>query len=402
VLTASFAAPYTFAQQTSYLTSGSKSLFVTEQASVKLVKLQPTIPPTAVTRNFTTEAINGSRGIIFTNDRSPVMLVANQFPNTPFNGDIAKYDPSNGNYLGPLVSQSDPNAPQAPRGIVLSPNHKVLYVADMTESHPQSSSNSGNLLAYNANTGAFIANYSAQPLLNQFNDTFNPRGVVFGPNGLLYISVFDTNDLKTGYILTFNPYTSKFNILVRSDLYNHYASGLHRPEGIVLDPRGNIWVTSFCVLDSSGKCDTTFPSPATSSTNVDKIMEFDPFGNLKKTIPLENSPGVNRTYSQAILFGPNLGNGDLYVPIQTTGHLRVCDTNHLTCSLVPQSGSPLVQPWYLSFRNTDPSTLSYQPTASASALSSIIKNSIIEGFSKTPFRNSLFGNEIANSIPPLY
>ena len=197
------------------------------------------------------------------------------------------------------------------------------------------------MLAYNTNTGTFIANYSAQSLLNHFNDQFNPRGVVFGPNGLLYISVFDTTNPLTGYILTFNPSTSKFNILVRSDAANNYASGLHRPEGIVFDSSGNLWVTSFCAVDSSnGQCSNTFPTAATSSTNVDKIMEFGPFGNLKKTIPLENSTEVPRTYSQAILFGPYLGNGNLYVPIQTTGDLRVCDTTHLTCSLVSQSGSP--------------------------------------------------------------
>lgn len=403
VLAASFADPYAFAQQTPYPIIGSKSLFVTDQASVKLVKLQPTFPPTAVTRNFTTDAINGPRGIIFTNDRSPVMLVANQFPNTPFNGDVAKYDPSNGNYLGPLVSQTDPNAPQSPRGIVLSPNHKVLYVADLSESTPQSPNGPGKLLTYNANTGAFIAGYSAQSLLQQFKDPsthmgdqFNPRGIVFGPNGLLYISVFDTNNPLTGYILTFNPSTSKFNILVRSDDANNHASGLHRPEGIVFDSSGNLWVTSFCAVDSStGECSNTYPTPATSSTNVDKVMEFDHFGNLIKIIPLESSTEVPRTYSQAILFGPYLGNGNLYVPIQTTGELRVCDTIHQTCSSISQSGDKLAQPWYLSFRYTDPSTLDYHPTV-ASVLSSIIKDLGLEGLLKTPFRNSLFDNGIAN------
>jgi hypothetical protein len=151
------------------------------------------------------------------------------------------------------------------------------------------------------------------------------------------------------------------------------------------------------VDSSTGKCSNTFPTASTSSTNVDKIMEFGPFGNLKKTIPLESSTEVPRTYSQAILFGPYLGNGNLYVPIQTTGELRVCDTIHLICSLVSQSGSPnpLVQPWYLSFRYTDPSTLDYHPTI-ASVLSSIIKELGLEGLLKTPFRDSLFDNGIAN------
>jgi hypothetical protein len=96
--------------------------------------------------------------------------------------------------------------------------------------------------------------------------------------------------------------------------------------------------------------------------------------NSLNTIPLENSlpTAAARTYAQAILFGPNLGttNENLYVPITTTGQLRVYETQTtpFTFTSVVQSGSPLVQPWYLSFRGTDPSTLAY--TTAVSALSS--------------------------------
>jgi hypothetical protein len=350
VLSAGFVAPYTSAS--SSFTIGSNSLFVGDKTNnmvpeyVKLVDVQ-----TGGTSNFATDGINGPNGIIFTGG---VMLVANQFPNTNLPGDIAKYD-SNGMQVGFLVPQSDPNAPHAPRGIVLSPDHSVLDVADFTESIGGSVGGPGKLLKYNANTGAFIASYSAQTLLNgEFKDQFNPRGIVFGPNGLLYISVMDARNPLTGYILTFNPSTSEFNILVRSDAANFYASGLHRPEGIV-SSSGNLWVTSFCARDSSTHlC-------AAGTGNVDKIMEFDSSGNLipQHTIPLESSTEIPRTFAQAILFGPN---GNLYVPITSTGDLRVCDISSLTCTLVPQSGpSHLVQPWYLSFSGTDPSTLAYNP-----------------------------------------
>jgi hypothetical protein len=364
VLAAGFVAPYASASS-----SFSNSLFVGDKTNnmvpqyVKRVDVQ-----TGVTSNFATDGINGPNGIIFTGGVSPVMLVANQFPNTNLPGDIAKYDPSNGNFLGFLVPQSDPNAPHAPRGIVLSPDHSVLYVADFTESI-SGAGGPGKLLKYNANTGAFIASYSAQALLNgQYKDQFNPRGLVFGSNGLLYISVVDTHNPLTGYILTFNPSTSVFNILVRSDAANNYASGMHRPEGIVFDSSGNLWVASFCARDTStGECSNT------SSTNVDKIMEFGPSGNLIKFIPLELSTEVPRTYAQAILFGPNLGtsNENLYVPITSTGELRVYETSvgpPFTYTSVPQSGSPLVQPWYLSFGGTDPSTLAFATAVSASSL----------------------------------
>jgi hypothetical protein len=371
VLAASFVAvaPYAAAQ----VTITSNSLFVGDKTTnsppeyVKLVDVQ-----TGATSVVATDGINGPNGIIF---NSGVMLVANQFPNTNMHGDIAKYNPSTGQFLGPLVPQSDPNAPHAPRGIVLSPDHKFLYVADFTESIGGGSSGPGKLLEYDATSGAFIASYSAQTLLNsQFKDHFNPRGLVFGSNGLLYISVVDTSNPLTGYILTFSPATHAFNILVRSDAANNYdglgvGAGMHRPEGLVFDSSGNLWVTSFC--------DTKLACP--SSTNVDKIMEFDSSGNFIThntvclSLCLESSTDVSRTYAQAILFGPNLGatNENLYVPITATGQLRVYETQTtpFTFTSVVQSGSsPLVQPWYLSFGGTDPSTLAY--TTAVSALSS--------------------------------
>src|SRR5215469_13654949 len=240
VLAAGFIAPY--ASASSSFTIDSNSLFVGDQGSqsVKLVDVQK-----GATSDFATTNINGPRGIIFTGGSS-AMLVANQFPSSAAVqqfGDIAKYD-LNGHFLNFLVPQSDPNAPFAPRGIVLSPNHSVLYVADFQTS---STATSGLIRTYNANNGHFIASYSAQTILKTFGDNFSPRGIVFGPGGLLYISVFDTVNPLTGYILTFNPSTSAFRILVASNAANNYASGMHRPEGIVFDPSGkSLWVTSFC------------------------------------------------------------------------------------------------------------------------------------------------------------
>ena len=373
VLATGFTAPYASA-----FTINSNSLFIDDQGSQSVKLVNFVTSNTGTISNFATTNINGPRGIIFTSSPPtvPPMLVANQFPNTNQPGDIAKYDPSNGNFLGPLVSQSDPDAPHAPRGVVLSPDHNVLYVADFTETIPSQANTAGpglirTYVASGPNAGHFIASYSAQGVLRPSGDQFNPRGIVFGPDGLLYISVFDTRNPLTGYILTFNPSTSAFSILVASNAANHYASGIHRPEGIVFDPSGkSLWVTSFC--------DRSLACPGTN--NVDMIMEFDLSGCQTNTaclpshtIPLESSTGTTRTYAQVILFGPNLDgtNENLYVPIQTTGELRVYETSHNTFTSVQLSGSgsPLIQPWYLSFRGTDPSTLAYHPI-SLSALSS--------------------------------
>jgi DNA-binding beta-propeller fold protein YncE len=371
LLAASFVAPYAFAQQTSSFTINGNSLFVGDQTTcgntdcksisqfVKLVDVQA-----GATTNFATSNINGPRGIIFTgpiSSPSAVMLVANQAPNVNQPGDIAMYRPSNGNFLNFLVPQSDPNAPHIPRGIVLSPDHSVLYVADLSENMP-SGKGPGLIRAYIAsgpNAGHFIASYSAQTLLRP-GDQFNPKGLVFGPDGLLYISVFDTRNSSVGYILAFNPSNQQFKILVANPGSANTVASIHRPEGIVFDPSGkSLWVTSFCPHDpTTGAC-----------LDVDKIMEFGTSGLLAghfiTAIPLESSTNVPRTFAEAILFGPNLGHGNLYVPITNTGELRVCDTSQLSCTSVaqveqlPPGSPPLLPLWYLSFRGTDPSTLAF-------------------------------------------
>jgi hypothetical protein len=321
---------------------GSNSVFIADTGnnSVKLVdvstgKYGGVFVPSSDTHK--TYKILGPRGIIF--DGS-TLLVANQKVNTNNNGEIEKFDASTGSFQGALVPSSNADAPFAPRGIVLGQNN-ILYVADLQTS---SASTQGLIRTYDATSGKFLKSYDASSLLSPYGDHFNPRGLVFGPGGLLYISVFDIANPLTGYILTLDPSKSpdeQFSILVRSDADNNYESGLHRPEGLVFDTSGKLWVTSF-------RADTS---------DTDKILSFDSSGNLRdsSTIVLDVA-GETRAFAQAILFGPN---GKLFAPIATTGELRSYDTASHSYTVVEPASHPLKAPWYLSFRGTDPSTLAY-------------------------------------------
>jgi glucose/arabinose dehydrogenase len=80
-----------------------------------------------------------------------------------------------------------------------------------------------------------------------FTAPFHPRAVVIGPDGLLYVS---TRGFVTGleaYVLRFNPLSGKFIDVFTSfkPAASDCSKHLHRPEGLVFGPNGKLYITSF-------------------------------------------------------------------------------------------------------------------------------------------------------------
>jgi DNA-binding beta-propeller fold protein YncE len=280
--------------------------------------------------------LNGPRGLIF--DHNGNLLVTNQNvlpppPPAPQNGSILKYDAHTGQFLGYLVNPNDPNAPFSPRGIVLS-KQNVLFVADIGEVE-------GEVRMYNGTTGVFLGNLDHSGF-----SPFHPRGLVFGPDGLLYVSSFDFLDPNKGWVLRFDTKTNK---LIDVFISNDDIKDLHRPEGLVFGPDGNLYVTSF----------------RANVNDTDKILVVNRHTRkLFAKIDLD-AVGQPRAFAQALLFGPD---GKLFVPITgngpDTGSVRRYDVHHpkkFDVFVPPASaGGPLGMPWYLTFGNTDPATLDYE------------------------------------------
>ena len=119
---------------------------------------------------------------------------------------------------------------------------------------------------------------------------------------------------------------------------------LNSPEGLVFGPDKNLYITSLVSLDSNGV-------PITPG-ETNSIRIYNSAGTFLNAIDL----GQNAR-ALALLFGPD---GNLFVPISTTGELRSFDIykNYKEADY-SLSGESLISPWYLTFRNTDPHTLNY-------------------------------------------
>jgi DNA-binding beta-propeller fold protein YncE len=172
----------------------------------------------------------GPRGIIF--DHRNNLLVTNQNVGQPQNGDVLNYNGQTGSFLGEFVKSNEPGAPFAPRGIVLS-KQNILFVADMGDVGVP-----GEVRMYDGTTGVFLGNLDH----SGFTGQFHPRAVVIGPDSLLYVSVRNLPQLEGGSVLRFNPKTGQFlGVFIESNNVND----LNRPEGLVFGPDGNLYITSF-------------------------------------------------------------------------------------------------------------------------------------------------------------
>jgi WD40 repeat protein len=291
--------------------------------------------------------LHGPRGLIFTRDE---LYVVNQNVNLPLNGEILRYRERTGAFLGKLVSSDDQNSPFSPRGIIRGLGRTVYvanYVPDDNFSGP------GWIGQFDAETGTFRRHLDT----TGFSAGFWPRGIVFGPDGLIYVSVTGNRaagDDQSGYVLRFNPYTGKFvdtfasfDGLIRKASDQRCAKHLHRPEGLVFGPDRKLYITAF----------------RADPSDTDKILVLD--GRSGKCLdyidlaPSEASGG-SRVYGEAILFGPG---GRLFFSAVNTGEVRRYNVKNKRYEVfVPPCGpSPclLTNPWYMTFGRTNPRTLDY-------------------------------------------
>ena len=315
-------------------------------------------------------AFNGINGIIFNNGE---MIAVNQSVSGPNggNGSVLQLNSRTGEFKDFLIAPL--NAPYSPQGIVFGGGNSDwrypyradhYYIANIIKSAETCDKvDEGDVFEYNDRGGLVgVLNHSNQPGL--FSANFYPRGVVFGPDGMLYVSARGCPAVAPGdprtllaYILRFDPRTGRLNAVIATNETveaQHLGFGFHRPEGLVFDNNGYLWVTSF------------FNATASANTkddeNVDRILKIDVrTRQVVDSIPLWKAGG-DRASAQALIFGPE---GKLYIPISgntanTAGELRRCDTRNKVCEPFVPVGGGLVSPWFAIFQSSDPGTLRYE------------------------------------------
>jgi hypothetical protein len=266
----------------------------------------------------------------------------NQDVGQPVNGEILQYQLDNGSFGGTWVSKNDPNAPFAPRGAVLK--NWVLYVANFIE---DSAGTPGEVLAF-AGNGKFLGAL-APPSNTQIQ--CRPRGIVVGPDDLLYVSSdpnfsVGTGPTTGGQVLRFDPNTLLFvSVFIDDPNLNGGPGHLNRPEGLVFGPDGKkLYVTSF----------------RASTADTDSIRVYDATtGAFLDKIELDQVVDPVRAAAQALLFGPD---GRLFVPVSflptLTGQVRRYDVVTKNFDVFVATGT-LGRPYYLTFGRTDSAWLGY-------------------------------------------
>ncbi len=310
--------------------------------------------------------LHGPRGMVIQGNE---LLVVNQNANTAFNGEVLSFNLQAPSTFSKLVDSSSDDAPFAPYGIVVKDN--IAYVADARD---DGISTSGRIAKYDLSTGTGV--FVGDLLPTHFVDEFRPRGLVFGPDGKLYVSVsskelYGSSD-PPGYILSFDIATGVDQVVawnngneVQQPLEGE-AVGLHNPEGIVFGTDGKLYVTSNRVDVSTGIDDDTHIL----------VLSADQGKQLKDISLNSNLPSkyLTRILAESIVFGPD---GKLFIPIAqgtlttdgflnewtVAGGVLKYDTlsGALTTFVTPSPYEDLVFPSYATFGLTDPSTLAYAP-----------------------------------------
>lgn len=292
--------------------------------------LDPSNNPDAFVRSKSGGLV-GPRGMFVDGEQ---LVVANENVESKQPGSVLRYNRDTGAFLGAWVPSTDKNAPFAPFGIVREAfPEKVLYAASSVSSPGNSP---GRLLTYNA-AGTLLGSFRS---VSSHGD-FHPRGIVFGPDGLLYVSVHgQKKDELGGQILRFAA-DGKFRGSFIADKGG--VGQLNRPQGLAFGPDGRLYVTSF----------------RANNSDTDSIRIYDQTGKFVDKINLYE-PGKDRAFAQALLFGPEK---KLFVPITNTGEVRrydVASKQYLLFVPPARGGGQLREPWYLTFGATDAKTLNYQ------------------------------------------
>lgn len=303
---------------------------------------------------------------------------------------VLRYDETTGAFAGVFVPKNTGGL-YSSASMDFGPDHD-LYVSNGLYS-PNNKAN--DVLRFNGTTGAFLGDFADSGQLT------DPRGVVFGTDGNLYVA--DGNG--PGRVLRYDGSTGAFiDVFVSSG-----SGGLNHPSAMLFGPDGSLYVMDTAdsqILRFEGPGDKhpgafidTFVSPGSGGMHQPLSMAFGPDGNLYVANSFANDPtsgGVLRYDGKtgafidtfiapgsggllkplSVLFGPR---GDLFVGSAAAFGASVANPNTSTVlrfdgvtgsflgAFVAPDGGGLRYPSQLLFTETDPVTLAFHSGEDQSA-----------------------------------
>jgi sugar lactone lactonase YvrE len=169
--------------------------------------------------------------------------------------DVVRYDADTGDYRGVFIPAGTGGL-LSPDDFLLDPDGLLYLTSGANDATPGQG-----VLRFDPRTGAFIDHFTKFP--DGQNRFIRPYGAAFGPDGLLYVASFRTDE-----ILRFDGRTGDFIDVFARGLGE--ADGLNGPNDLLFTPAGRLLVTtqgSVAARDGTGAIAYRFPS---------QILDYDP------------------------------------------------------------------------------------------------------------------------------
>ncbi|MDX2270534.1 MAG: NHL repeat-containing protein [Cyanobacteriota bacterium] len=231
---------------------------------------------------------------------------------------VVQFDPTTGVYLGEWIAPETAGL-FSPDTLLLGPdgngdNIADLYIASGNLPGTTATLGASAVLRFDGETGAFIDTFVGDDPTTAVDETgglIRPYGMAFGPDGLLYVSSFLSDE-----ILRYDSLTGQF-----IDVFavgNQQPGGLNGPNGLLFDSEDNLYVTTQGSVAVDGEADFSLGLPS-------QLLKFDIVTATSEVLasPDPSPESFGFVSLLGLAFGPD---GLLYVS-DFANDIRVYDSN---------------------------------------------------------------------------
>ena len=265
--------------------------------------------------HFLNYGINEGRG-----SSQPYQLLETFLVGNTNGNNVLRYNTKTGAFLGEFIPAGRGGL-FAPDQLLYGPDGNGDGISDLYISSGNKPANSGQpgasaILRYDGLTGEFIDVFVGDnpntPNVDESGGLIRPYGSAFGPDGILYVSSFLSDQ-----ILCYNATTGQFVGVFASG--NQQPGGLNGPNGLFATPDGSLYVTTEGSVARNGTADFSDGLPS-------QVLRYNIY-NAQSTVfatasPLPENPGFTSLLGIAI--SPQ--NGNLYVS-DFANYIRSYDLN---------------------------------------------------------------------------